>query len=253
WDSRAEREQWRSNYARVDYTNIILENVDGAELGYLNESDRRRIKGSALFFRGYTFLHLANVYAPPYEAGGNNGRLGIPLRLESDVEMATVRSTILETYNQILSDLKSAAKLLPMTSETPIAPSKPAAFAALARVYLIMGDYVQAANYADSCLALRNGLLNYAHLEDGANIPFDVFHIESLLYATLSGSSGVFNQSRAKVVPEIYSLYDEHDLRLNLFFVQNGDGSHAFKGSYAGRAPTRPFCGLATDEVYLIA
>lgn len=252
WHPEAQRNHWLPIYSRINYTNIILDAIKSISLEGMSELDRDRVKGIAHFFRGFSFLHLSNLYAPPYKIEENQGKLGIPLRLESDMNIASKRSSLDETYNQIQSDLKLAANLLPVSSLNITHPTKPTAFAALARTYLIMGDYKQAGLYADSCLALRSELMDYNDLNIKAAISFNVNNIESLLYALMDGSSGVFTQARAKVNPLIYDLYDENDLRKQMFFIENKDGTHSFKGNYAGRAPTSAYAGLAIDEVYLI-
>lgn len=252
WHSNVQFNSWLGDYSRINYCNIVLEKVKSANLGGMVEEDRGYIAGTAHFFRGFVLFQLANLYSPVYELGKNEGKLGIPLRIEADFNINTVRASLEETFDQIISDFKSAAYSLPVVSQFLTRPTRPTAYAALARTYLIMGDYKQASLYADSCLAIRGDLIDYNDLDVKAKIPFDAENIESLFYAEMNGTTGVFNQARAKVNPDIYNLYKDNDLRKQLFFIENKDGSHSFKGSYAGRAPTNAFIGFATDEVYLM-
>jgi len=54
----------------------------------------------------------------------------------------------------VLGDLKDALTVLPPTvnAATPNRPSRPAALAMLARVYLVMNDYDKAFAFADSSI-----------------------------------------------------------------------------------------------------
>src|SRR5690606_13345443 len=95
-------------------------------------------------------------------------------------------------------------------------------------------------------------LLDYGTLESSAASPIPQLGEEILFYADLSAASGAFIQSRARVADWVYGLYQDADLRKAVFFHENNDGSYSFKGSY-GRSNSLLFCGLATDEIYLIA
>jgi hypothetical protein len=56
--------------------------------------------------------------------------------------------------------------------------------------------------------------------------------------------------SRAKIDSSLYQSYSTNDLRKQLYFKNNNNGSYAFKGSYDGTSLL--FSGVAVDEVYLI-
>ncbi|MGE8425794.1 MAG: RagB/SusD family nutrient uptake outer membrane protein, partial [Sphingobacterium siyangense] len=59
----------------------------------------------------------------------------------------------------------------------------------------------------------------------------------------------ILNLSRARIVEELYQQYDNDDLRKVLFFTNNTDSSHGFRGRYSGG--TSLFTGIAIDEMYL--
>src|SRR5690606_4414774 len=68
WDTNADNVQdWQNAYNRIFYANVVLDEVDKARLGNMSEVDRSRIKGAALFFRGWNFFQLAQIYTTPYE------------------------------------------------------------------------------------------------------------------------------------------------------------------------------------------
>lgn len=252
WDSAVTDESdWELSYIRVFYANVVLDQLRGMEGQALEKADRDRIKGSALFFRGWTFFQLTQLFAPPYDKDAI-GLPGIPLRLSSDINDETVRASLEETYDRILTDLKEAASLLSERSISPTRPSKAAAYAALAKTYLVMGNYEEAENYADACLQIKNVLIDYNALDTAAENPFSLFNEEVIFHSQISAGLGALAPRRARVDSVLYGLYETDDLRRTVFFRARDDGSIAFKGDYTGASYGELFNGFATDEVYLI-
>src|ERR1044072_6929867 len=141
---------WNTPYQQVLYANVILEGLTKVTITNENLRQWNNIKGAALFTRAYAFYNLAQVFALPYNAATANEDLVIPLKLTPNVDEKLNRSTLEQTYSQILKDLLEAKTLLPDTISTlRIRPNKPAAFAQLARVYLSMRQYNNAGANAD--------------------------------------------------------------------------------------------------------
>lgn len=250
WDPQADASRdWSVCYEKIFYTNIILEGIDDALLDGLGERDRDRVKGSAFFLRGWTYLHLIPLFTPAYEATVSDSPYGLPLRLKSDINVKTSRASLNDTYAQIESDLLNAVRLLPERPLLATRPSRAAAYAALSRMYLLMERYQDALQYADSCLAIQSELMDYNELDVSAVNSFHELNPEVIFHAKLQVQSGVLTQSRARVDTLLYAMYHADDLRKALFFENNNDGSFAFKGSYDGSSSI--FAGLATDEIYL--
>lgn len=248
--------EWRGEFERILVYNVVLAEIDDAQLQQSNELDRDRVKGSAHFYRGWRYLMLSQIFAPHYQPGINDSDWGLPLRANPDINLPTVRNTLTETYDFIINDLKQAAYHLPATQPVPIRPSKATAFAALARVHLIMGDWDACYRYADSCLRLRGELMDYNDIDYLSDTPFDLFNQEVLLHTTIVSNSAPFMPSRARVDTTLYSLYQGNDLRKLAYYFRIGDRTYAFKGSYTGEGNSNRsallFAGLATDEVYLM-
>lgn len=93
-----------------------------------------------------------------------------------------------QTYEQILNDLQESVELLPAQLTTPYRPSKAAAFALLARVYLAMGNYDKALLSAEECLKLHNSLLDYNSISTGATYPIPKLNAEVIYQATTPGT-----------------------------------------------------------------
>lgn len=241
---------WNGSYSQILYANLVLEGLSSISRNSTNSEKWDTVKGSALFFRARAFFNLAQQFAPPYKEGGAEGELGIPLRLTSDTKVRTVRKSVQENYIQIIDDLKDAAKLLPPTPVFKTDASKAGSFALLARCYLSMRDYKNAFLFADSCLRIHPYLIDYNHLNSSDNTPFEPFNEEVIHHGTSRLSSVLTYVTYGRVDSALYGLYHPDDLRLQLFFQHNPDGSIGFRGHYTGTA--EPFGGLAADEMWLI-
>lgn len=242
---------WLNPYETVMYANTVLHNLEKIELNASNKIEWESCKGEALFFRAFAFFDIAQVYCPPYDPNTGNAALGIPLRLSADFTVPTTRSSVEQTYQRITNDLIEATSLLPVTVPVKTRPSKAAAFAALARVFLSMEEYGKALQAANEALNLSNGLIDYNTVNATSTAPFTVFNTEVIFHAVSPGS-GLLNMSISKIDSTLYASYTANDLRKTVFFRNNNNGTYGFKGSYNAVTNNNFFNGLATDELYLI-
>ncbi|HWZ15447.1 MAG TPA: RagB/SusD family nutrient uptake outer membrane protein [Mucilaginibacter sp.] len=238
---------WQNSYQAVLYANVVLDGIKTINKSS-NPATYSNIQGSALFYRSYNFYCLADLFAKPYNPTTASTDLGIPLRVSSDPTIKSIRSTVQQTYDQITNDLVKASTMLPIRPMFLLQPSKPAAFAMLARVYLTMGNYNKALLYADSCLAINNNLLDFNTLNASSSNPIPEFNTETIFWIALRRTANMV-PSRLVIDSNLYKSYDQNDLRKSIFFGQVGN-SLTFKGSYDGSQLM--FSGLATDEIYLI-
>ncbi len=162
---------------------------------------------------------------------------------------------------QILSDLNMAEELLP--AAIPVSnlnrPSKLAAQALFARIYLSVGDYVDAGKYADSVLEAYSYLLDYNNPGIGGPIPFQK-NMPEVLYQSNFAQPGNGNVLEGLICTgcivdtNLRSLLmiQQNDLRrpVYLFLKRGRRDSFTLTGGYSGSI--FPFTGLATDELYLI-
>jgi len=111
-----------------------------------------------------------------------------------------------------------------------------------------MQQYSQAGAYADSCLQLDPGLMDYNQLSLGSTYPFPKYN-EEVLFESELYNYGLFYSTLTRVDTTLYASYAPNDLRRKGFFVVRA-GNLNFKGTYSG-VHTR-FGGIATDEIYLI-
>ncbi|MDO7742859.1 MAG: RagB/SusD family nutrient uptake outer membrane protein, partial [Pedobacter sp.] len=240
---------WRAYGTALYYCNTILEGLNKIERTGDNAKTYDDLKGQALFFRGKSLLQNCFIWTLPYDEQTASTDLGLPLRLSTDFNETSIRASLKVTYQQLLTDLRAAAHLLPVKPVSYIRACKVAAFACLSRAYLSMGNYPDALLYADSCLQINSTLINYNDLaKSTATYPFQQLNKEVISQGLMAGGQ-ILNLTRARIVDELYNSYTEFDLRKSLFFTTNTDGTHGFKGRYSGSAST--FSGLAIDEVYL--
>ncbi len=237
-----------SPYQRVFYENYILETLTGIPKDTTNAASWNNIEGSALFGRAFDFFSLADIFTLPFDSVTAGKELGIPLRLHSDINEKVGRATIAATYAQIISDANASLQYLPSLPAFKTRPSKAAAYALLARVYMTIGNYNKALAYADSSLGLQSILIDYNTLDPTAPFPFTVLNDE-VVYHTALYYFNILSQGSAIVDSVLYSSYDVKDLRRYLF-VDTTSGLPRFKGGYDGYVG---FGGIATDEVYLIS
>lgn len=242
---------WNIPYSQVFYANVVLESLSTLSASPAVQKDLDNARGSALFYRAFAFYNLAQEFAKPFMQGSLGSDPGIPLRLHSDINEPSLRSSVQNTYDQITNDLKAAIPLLPDTPLYKTRPSRVAAYGLLARTYLSMGAYPDALAYADSCLKHYNTLIDYNTLDTTRTYPFHRFHGEDIYHAEMSLYT-LFNPNPPNfgVDTTLYASYEQNDLRRSVLFTRR-NGIITFRGSYSGNA-YKLYSGLATDEMLLI-
>lgn len=239
---------WTVPYRAIAYANIALEGMDKLTQ---TSAERDNVRGSALFYRGFHYYQLLQLYASPYREGANEPCV-LPLRDVSDVGVSGKLSTVEECYNQVITDLNAALALLPLVPASKTRPSQLAVLAMLAKVYLLMEKYEQAKDYVERYLENQSELLDFSTLNTAATLPFptlDVGNKEVIFYAGPISYS-LLSFGNLRVNESLYSSYQTNDLRKAAFFRLNADGTKSFKGRYTGTVGL--FSGLATNEMLLI-
>lgn len=156
---------WETLYEGINRSNLLLYNMKDMEL---DTSNKKAIKGEALFMRAYYHFLLTDFFEK------------VPLKLNPTLtanDKYLPQASLQETYDRIVMDMKEATSLLYETDRLPSNErvSKTAAQAILARVYLKMAGkpltadptsatalqyYQNALNYADSVIISNRHSLN---------------------------------------------------------------------------------------------
>ncbi|MBB4079120.1 tetratricopeptide (TPR) repeat protein [Lewinella aquimaris] len=245
---------WLDSYDAINITNNVL-----SALEVVDADDRERIEGEARFIRALVYFDLVRLYGLPYESGQSNDQLGVPLVLTPtrgiSEESNVARSSVEDVYTQVISDLTTAADLLPETNG--IFADKYAATALLARVYLQMDRYAEARDAANT--VIESGFYSLtptyeAAFKNGSNSTEDIFAIQ------VSAQDGVNNltiffsvpefggrDGDIEVLPSHLALYEEGDARRALFFERGGV---TYTGKFNNQFANISLLRLA--EMYLI-
>lgn len=241
---------WTRGYFHILWANMVIEGLQSIRREN-NVEEWELAMGMALFHRAFNHYNLAQLYCPVYDVTTVN-ELGLPLRLETDVTANKSRSSLKETYDQILEDLQNALQLLPEKPATVFRPSKWSTYGLLSRIYLQMGDYKNAIIFAEQCLAIQNNLIDYNQIVDGTNYSFPLYGIDNseVMLTTAVDNFSLYATARFNADTSLLASYCSNDLRRNVYFRPTNTGQISFVGSYYGNHLF--FTGLAINEIYLI-
>jgi starch-binding outer membrane protein, SusD/RagB family len=137
---------WDGIYATINGANQVIEKVPGVTDPSFTEAQKNQLTGEAYFIRALSYFDLARAWG------------GVPITL-TPTQTATdknglQRSTLAQTYAQVLSDLNAADSLLTLpTAQNPIRANKETAWALKARYYLYQNDWADAELYAGKVIA----------------------------------------------------------------------------------------------------
>ncbi len=153
---------WGELYNDILVANYVIERADDAEG---TQSQRDYLVGEAYFVRARSYLELANIYAPVYDAATATRTLGVPLRLDTGVKNNYERANLASVYAQIVADLKQAIAHFDASREVMSLwhPNKKAALLLLSRTYLYMSDWENVVATATELIqSCPQGLFNLA-------------------------------------------------------------------------------------------
>ncbi len=219
-------------YIAINRANTVLEQMGKVDL---SDAAKKRIEGEAKAIRGICHLELLKLYAQPAGYTSDDSHLGIVIRTES-LASPSIRNTVAEVYNQIISDLKDAENLLP--ENNGIYLNKYSAKAYLSRVFFYKNDFQNAGYYAKDIIE-NSG---YSLSPDINNRYTQEIPAESFFYIVSTGTEDKrSNQFRDQFSPvgkvpyikasEDYAnliFADTNDLRANNLTVINDGGSEKY-------------------------
>lgn len=117
---------WQEYFVTINRANDVISHVSKSGIA---EIDKNRILGEAYFLRSILYFDLVRYFG------------GVPLRLEPTVleNINVSKSTASQVYNQIVSDIEQAKKLLVEPGkQKPGRPNRLAAYALAQKVYLTL-------------------------------------------------------------------------------------------------------------------
>lgn len=133
---------WNSTYNQIYAANALIEGMENSK--NLSVEEKKRLTGEALFIRALAHFYLVGLFGD------------IPYIKTTDYRQNTtvVKTPSTAVYQNISNDLQNAILLLSENYNSPdrIRPNKLACKALLARVYLYLKSYTEAANEASAVL-----------------------------------------------------------------------------------------------------
>ncbi|MDR0265059.1 MAG: RagB/SusD family nutrient uptake outer membrane protein [Sphingobacterium sp.] len=245
---------WNAPYKTIFYANNIINEVEKQFKSGDLTTVLRDIYGQALFHRAKAYFDLLKNFSVPFDEQTQRTDLGVPIRKDPSIDYTAQRATVSDCYDFIFEDLQKALEYLAYASPLPERnrATKLAAFALLSRIHLYRREYDKAEQYADSLLNRYDKLIDYNKIPQTSNTPFTKTNDELIMYGTTGvyRNSGQINSSQTVFVDStLIKLYTPNDLRLSIYFINNG-GKYTVKRGYNGTGLT-PFNGFAVDEVLL--
>ena len=266
--SRIPNAVWQQQYVGISRCNVVIGKIKNTDVT-MPEATKQRILGEASFLRAFYYFQLARYYG------------GVPIITEDTNlnEFRNFRSSLAETYEIIVNDLKVAEENIPVINE-PGRATKYAAKSYLAKVYLQMsGEPLKDATAASKAAAYAKDVIdngpydlepNYTDVfqldhEHGVEYIFSAEYIatnnEGGQVATWDGPPGnwtnTITYSICRAMPELYNSYAVGDVRRDYnivdYVVIDADGNtqptddgfyYAFKWRHDPNPATR---GYATE------
>ena len=236
---------WAHCYRAIYVSNSVLHNLATYQL---TGGAADNVRGQALALRATRYLDAAQIWCPVYRKSSAATDLGLPLRLDPDMNSSTVRSTVQQTYDQILTDLNEALSLLPNQQVSKMRISKTAVLGLLARTYLFMGEYEKALQHSLAALDLQNNLINFNTINPDTDFTIPEFNVEITLWTAMKYETHLYP---AKIPLSLYNSYSENDLRKAVYFKETANNQILFTGYYNNQNGSST--AVAVDESYLIA
>lgn len=237
---------WSTLYLGIKRVNVVIEKVPAIDM---DESLRSRYIAEAKFLRGMFYFDLVKAWGD------------VPLVLSLNPPLQMVRSPKADIYNQIIEDLQSAIADLDEKSAQPSEEygraTKGSARALLAKVYLFLGDFVNAEKYALEVITSNeygleplftdaNGVLG----EHGIESVFEIgaIGIEGTggnQFANVQGVRGTPNRGWGfnRPTPNLRASFESGDPRLKGTIIDLGDIIDGIEIKGDGTTPD-----ITTDE-----
>jgi starch-binding outer membrane protein, SusD/RagB family len=247
---------WDLLFLRVFHCNLVLEGLSKLDSSAPYKKEWENIRGQALFNRAIVFYSLAQTFGQPFNKVTAASDMGIPMRFTTDITERSIRYSVQDTYNQVMNDARESVKLLPDTPLLATRAGKAAAYALLARCYLDKEQYDSALITAEKCISIQGDLIDFNLLSGTAPIGETYatpLHNPEIIFFDLMYTQGLsgFLTSGWFADRSLYDQYETNDHRKSRYFKTVAGGHFRFNGNY-NSSSSSIFCGIATDEMYLV-
>jgi len=267
---------WTIAYQAISRANNVINVIeDGFEEVGVDQADLDQLLGECKFIRALAYFDLARLFCQPYSAGAD--QLGVPVVLLTE-NGKPARDNLGTVYDQVEADLLDAAAK--MSAESPNAGTDPvgwatsyAAEALLARLYLYMEQWQDAADYATAVINDFPGSMYSATdyttwdlggvwgTDGGSEVIFEVYGSEgNSTHANWDVISYIMSPDGYGDVgasDDVRNLMEDVDVRLALFTNTSAWPNDYWALKYPGKAPDGNLredniVVLRLSEMYLI-
>ena len=273
---------WAGRYDDINRINMMFH-----YMGELDDPDQDRInqvKGEAHAMRAYCYSILLNIYARPpmYQTPHVQGEpLGVIMKTEPflglDESSFQERGTIDEGWQFVLDDFERAEEILPESNPRyPYRFTHLAVLGHLARTHLYMGNWEEAASYAERVIAHPDAELTDqdTYWDNWKGVPapesmFESYHTQDDrpgMAGSVAGMATYFPEDalgygdvilRQDLINLLEDYREKGDIRSELFYYsQKGEQHVAYQLKYNGYRGMRywdNYKKMRVSEMYLIA
>ena len=259
---------WAYCYYTVAMANNVIDNLDGKADGKtVKEQDLNNLKAECLFLRAFAHFENVLVFGQPYTYVKANKAtlsgpetLGVPYVFHTDPTALPARDTVTKVYDYIVADLLEAERIIdPTYYRSGVADKLGCANiyaiqALLCRVYLYMGEWQKAAEYATKVIDSKKfKMWTAAEWPEvwGADLGSGEIIFE--VYGKISnGTNGSWDDISYLTNPEGYgdpvatpgllALYEAADVRLTDGFRTDKENKSGYKwtNKYPGKGDRSP-------------
>lgn len=218
---------WQQFYKSILQANLVI--LEGENATKSKGVDMDQLRAEAYFMRAYMHFGIANMYSDVYNAE-NMDKKSIPLATKIDIWQNYDRNTVAEVYKQITDDIDAGLKLFTIDEQPKgynYRFSKVSAYGIAARVYLYMGEWKQARDYAKMAYDINNTLIDLN--ADEAVLPVKFNSDENVLAIEQTFKSRL--KRKFNVSEKLINSFDkENDKRFAKYFEVNGDDYRCILG-----------------------
>ena len=264
---------WGTAYYVISCANNVIDNLTEDKItGEVTKKDLNNLHAECLFLRALAHFDLVRTYAQPYTYQPDGP--GVPYVFHTEADGKPARNTVKEVFDFIVADLKEAETLMAdnyartSISDPAAACTKPAIQALLSRVFLYMGQWQNAADYATKVInnskykmwtASQYPTVWAQDISTSGEVIFEVYgsilnsydpYWEGVVYMTASRGYADCAASN-----DLVSLYDNNDVRSNMFKGVDNVANLFWTTKYQGKSKRNPDVSnvvvLRLSEMYL--
>ena len=243
---------WAYCYFTAARCNNVLDNLEGKTTDKVSQQDLDNLKAECLFLRAFAHFENVLLFGQPYTYKPDSP--GVPYVFHTDPTAKPARETVKQVYDYVVADLLEAEKSIdPKYQRAGVADPLAAVSiytiqALLSRVYLYMGEWQKAADYATKVINSKKFKMwtaaEYPTVwtadKGSGEIIFEIYdkngnsgngYWDDIQWMTSPDGYG-----DAQVAPSLLKLYAEGDARLGTYRTdKEKESGYWWTSKYAGK------------------